>query len=89
MLNRSFAEDVIKVYLTLYNLFQLVGYMYVLSVMATRYAKLGYGSVTSTYEHVGKMMKFLQLVQIFDTLHPLFGYTRVSCPIISLSGVSR
>ncbi|XP_028162910.1 very-long-chain (3R)-3-hydroxyacyl-CoA dehydratase-like [Ostrinia furnacalis] len=69
-------EETIKVYLIFYNLFQVVGYAYILSVIATRYAKLGYASVPTTYEHVGNTMKFLQLILFLDIMHPLFGYTK-------------
>lgn len=64
-------------YLILYNLFQFVGYMYILTVMSVRYTKLEYDSVADTYEHVGSAMKFLQLMQYLEVLHPLFGYTKV------------
>lgn len=76
--NVFFTEDLKKVYLKLYNLFQFIGYTYVLMVMAVRYAKLDYDSVADTYEHVGPAMKFLQLLQYLEVMHPLFGYTRVS-----------
>lgn len=81
-------EDLKKVYLKLYNLFQFVGYMYVLTVMAIRYAKLDYDSVADTYEHVGPAMKFLQLLQYLEVMHPLFGYTRggVLVPFLQVSG---
>ncbi|KAF9803659.1 hypothetical protein SFRURICE_003371 [Spodoptera frugiperda] len=81
-------EDLKKVYLKLYNLFQFIGYTYVLTVMAIRYAKLDYDSVADTYEHVGPAMKFLQLLQYLEVMHPLFGYTRggVLVPFLQVSG---
>lgn len=75
--NLTFLEDLKKVYLFIYNLFQFVGYMYVMAVMGVRYVKLDYDSVTDTYEHVGSAMKFLQLMQYLEVLHPMFGYTKV------------
>lgn len=75
----KFPEDLKKVYLVLYNLFQLIGFVYVLSVMAIRYAKLDYDSVADTYEHVGPAVKFLQLMMYLEVMHPLFGYTKVCC----------
>lgn len=72
-----FPEDLKKVYLIIYNLFQWIGFMYILTVMAVRYTKLEYASVPDTYEHVGSAMKFLQLLQYLEVMHPLFGYTRV------------
>lgn len=71
-------EDWKKVYLILYNLFQMIGFTYVLSVISIRYSKLGYDSVTDTYEHVGSAIKFLHLMQILEILHPLFGYVKGS-----------
>ncbi|KAJ0175249.1 hypothetical protein K1T71_009390 [Dendrolimus kikuchii] len=81
-------EDLKKVYLILYNLFQFVGFTYVFAVMAVRYAKLEYDSVTDTYEHVGPAMKFLQLMMYLEVMHPLFGYTRggVLVPFLQVSG---
>ncbi|KAL4710959.1 hypothetical protein ACJJTC_017924 [Scirpophaga incertulas] len=81
-------EDFIKVYLALYNLFQFVGYTYILAVMAVRYVKLEYESVNDTYEHVGSAMKFLQLMQYLEVMHPMFGYTRggVFTPFLQVSG---
>lgn len=75
-----FSEDLKKVYLILYNLFQFVGYMYIMTVMTVRYVKLDYESVHDTYEHVGPAMKFLQLMMYLEVMHPLFGYTRVCKP---------
>ncbi|XP_045450360.1 very-long-chain (3R)-3-hydroxyacyl-CoA dehydratase [Melitaea cinxia] len=81
-------EDLKKVYLVLYNLFQLIGFVYVLSVMAIRYAKLDYDSVADTYEHVGPAVKFLQLMMYLEVMHPLFGYTKggVLVPFMQVSG---
>lgn len=69
-------EDFKKVYLILYNLFQFVGFTYVVCVMSIRFSKLGHSSVTSMYEHVGSAMKFIQLLQFLEVMHPLFGYTK-------------
>ncbi|XP_028025955.1 very-long-chain (3R)-3-hydroxyacyl-CoA dehydratase [Bombyx mandarina] len=81
-------EDLKKVYLFIYNLFQFVGYMYVMAVMGVRYVKLDYDSVTDTYEHVGSAMKFLQLMQYLEVLHPMFGYTKggVLVPFLQVTG---
>ncbi|XP_013164422.1 PREDICTED: very-long-chain (3R)-3-hydroxyacyl-CoA dehydratase-like, partial [Papilio xuthus] len=52
------------------------------------YAKLEYESVTDTYEHVGSAMKFLQLMQYLEVMHPMFGYTKggVLVPFLQTSG---
>ncbi|XP_013140492.1 PREDICTED: very-long-chain (3R)-3-hydroxyacyl-CoA dehydratase [Papilio polytes] len=81
-------EDFKKVYLIVYNLFQFIGFTYVLAVMGVRYAKLEYDSVADTYEHVGSAMKFLQLMQYLEVMHPMFGYTKggVLVPFLQISG---
>ncbi|KPJ03100.1 3-hydroxyacyl-CoA dehydratase [Papilio xuthus] len=81
-------EDFKKVYLIVYNLFQFIGFTNVLAVMGVRYAKLEYESVTDTYEHVGSAMKFLQLMQYLEVMHPMFGYTKggVLVPFLQTSG---
>ncbi|XP_034833482.1 very-long-chain (3R)-3-hydroxyacyl-CoA dehydratase [Maniola hyperantus] len=81
-------EDYKKVYLVIYNLFQFIGFTYVLSVMAVRYAKLEYDSVADTYEHVGAAMKFLQLMMYLEVMHPIFGYTKGGAlvPFLQVSG---
>ncbi|CAK1581212.1 unnamed protein product [Parnassius mnemosyne] len=81
-------EDLKKVYLVIYNLFQFIGFVYVLAVMGVRYAKLEYESVSDTYEHVGPAMKFLQLMQYLEVMHPMFGYTKggVLVPFLQVSG---
>ncbi|XP_045538829.1 very-long-chain (3R)-3-hydroxyacyl-CoA dehydratase [Papilio machaon] len=81
-------EDFKKVYLIVYNLFQFIGFTYVLAVMGVRYAKLEYESVSDTYENVGSAMKFLQLMQYLEVMHPMFGYTKggVLVPFLQISG---
>lgn len=81
-------EDLKKVYLVMYNLFQFVGYMYVLTVIAVRYVRYDYESVVGTYENVGAAMKFLQLLQYLEVMHPLFGYTKGGAvvPFFQVSG---
>ncbi|XP_072938000.1 very-long-chain (3R)-3-hydroxyacyl-CoA dehydratase [Epargyreus clarus] len=81
-------EELRKVYLVIYNLFQFIGYTYVLAVMCVRYAKLEGASINDTYEHVGPAFKFLQLMQFLEVMHPLFGYTRggVFLPFLQVSG---
>ncbi|XP_049871486.1 very-long-chain (3R)-3-hydroxyacyl-CoA dehydratase isoform X2 [Pectinophora gossypiella] len=84
----GYRKDLKKVYLIIFNLFQFVGYFYILAVMGVRYTKLEYDSVIDTYEHVGSAMKFLQLMQYMEVMHPLFGYTRGGAfiPFLQVSG---
>ncbi|VVC98483.1 unnamed protein product [Leptidea sinapis] len=80
-------EDYKKVYLTIYNLFQFVGFTYVLCVMCVRYLKLEYDSVPDTYEHVGSAMKFLHLLMFLEVMHPMFGYTKGS-PLVAFMQIT-
>ncbi|XP_071518021.1 very-long-chain (3R)-3-hydroxyacyl-CoA dehydratase 3 [Panulirus ornatus] len=68
-------ENMKKVYLFLYNLWQLVGFIYILSVMAIRYIRDGPESMEGTYESVGWMMHLCFMTQFLEVLHPLVGYT--------------
>ncbi|XP_046428692.1 very-long-chain (3R)-3-hydroxyacyl-CoA dehydratase isoform X1 [Neodiprion fabricii] len=69
-------EDLKKVYLVFYNLCQFVGFAYILMIMAVRYSRDGPDSMPTTYESVGTAMKFVQLLQFLEVMHPLFGYTK-------------
>ncbi|KAK4295498.1 hypothetical protein Pmani_031936 [Petrolisthes manimaculis] len=74
----SKRESMKKVYLFLYNLWQFVGFLYVVCVMATRYLKDGPDSMAGTYAAVGWMMRLCLLTQGLEVLHPLVGYTKGS-----------
>ncbi|EGI63221.1 PREDICTED: very-long-chain (3R)-3-hydroxyacyl-CoA dehydratase isoform X2 [Acromyrmex echinatior] len=71
-------EDFAKVYLVIYNLCQFVGFIYVFAVMAIRYSRDGPDSMKETYDAVGNPLKFIQLLQFLEVMHPLFGYTKNS-----------
>lgn len=77
-----------KVYLILYNLFQFVGFMYILIVMAIRWSRDGPASMPGTYEVVGNAYKFVQLIQYLEVMHPLFGYTKggAMVPFMQVTG---
>lgn len=81
-------EDMKKVYLALYNLVQFVGFTYILTVMGIRYYRDGPNSMEGTYQAVGSAMKFCQLMQFMEIMHPLFGYTKggVLAPLLQVSG---
>lgn len=66
------------VYLVLYNLFQFVGFLYILTVIGIRYYRDGTDSIPGTYESVGNAVKFCQLLMYLESMHPLFGYTKGS-----------
>lgn len=71
-------EDFEKVYLIIYNLCQFVGFIYVLTVMGIMYSRDGPASMKDTYAAVGNPMKFIQLLQFLEVMHPMFGYTKSS-----------
>lgn len=62
-------------YLVFYNLFQFIGFVYVLTVIAIRYFKSGPQSIEGTYENTGTVMKMSHLFMWLEVLHPMFGYT--------------
>ncbi|KYN00031.1 PREDICTED: very-long-chain (3R)-3-hydroxyacyl-CoA dehydratase isoform X1 [Cyphomyrmex costatus] len=71
-------EDFTKVYLVIYNLCQFVGFIYVFAVMAIKYSRDGPDSMKETFDAVGNPLKFIQLLQFLEIMHPLFGYTKSS-----------
>lgn len=77
-----------KVYLIFYNLAQFVGYLYVVVVMSILYYRDSYKALSATYETVGNAMKFCQLLQYLEVLHPMFGYTKggVIVPFLQVTG---
>lgn len=81
-------EQFKKVYLILYNLFQFVGFTYILIVMGIRYYRDGPASMPGTYEAVGNAFKFVQLIQYLEVMHPIFGYTKGGAivPFMQVSG---
>ncbi|KAL1139340.1 hypothetical protein AAG570_006326 [Ranatra chinensis] len=69
-------EDFKKVYIVFYNFTQFLFFTYILVVIGVRYAKEGADSMMGTYEAVGPVLKFAQLVQYLEVMHPIFGYTK-------------
>lgn len=81
-------EDYKKVYLIIYNLCQFVGFFYILAVIGIRYSRDGPDSMKDTYDAVGGPMKFIQLLQFLEVMHPLFGYIKGSAlvPFMQVGG---
>nr|CAH7764391.1 unnamed protein product [Callosobruchus chinensis] len=82
-------EDFKKVYLTLYNLFMYVGFMYITSVLCIRYAREGTDFFPTVYDSVGHVMKYLQILQILEIFHPMVGYVRGGAFVPFLQIVGR
>ncbi|RXG54900.1 Very-long-chain (3R)-3-hydroxyacyl-CoA dehydratase [Armadillidium vulgare] len=72
------GESMKKVYLFLYNLWQFVGFLYIVIVILTRYSKSGKDSMEGTYEAVSWMMKLCFMTQFLEIFHPVLGYTKGS-----------
>lgn len=65
------------IYLFIYNLFQFIGYLFIFIVLMISYYRDGfYDSVEKTFRNVGNAMKFCQLLQYLEFMHPMFGYTK-------------
>lgn len=76
-------------YLIIYNLFQFIGYLFILVVIWIGLHRDGYEkSVKTVYSNVGNAMKFCQLLQYLEVMHPMFGYTKGSplFPFMQVSG---
>lgn len=70
-----------------YNLVQFIGFLYILSVMTVLYYRDGAAFIPKAYASVGNAMKFIQLLQYLEVLHPIFGYTKGG-PLIPFMQVS-
>lgn len=83
-------EEFKTIYLTFYNLFMYVGFMYIACVLCIKYAKDGTDFFPETYETLGPAMKFLQLLQFLEVMHPLFKYVKggVLMPFLQIGGRS-
>lgn len=79
-------ESTKTVYMVFYNFAQFIGFLYILCVICILYYRDGPDVISKTYEYVGNAMKFVQLLQFLEVLHPIFGYTKGS-PLIPLAQV--
>lgn len=82
-------ENFKKVYLLLYNLVQFIGYLFIVIVLGVQYGKYGVDFIPEAYQHVGSAMKFFQLLQFLEVMHPIFGYTRNSALIPFMQTTGR
>ncbi|XP_023024038.2 3-hydroxyacyl-CoA dehydratase 2 [Leptinotarsa decemlineata] len=81
-------EDFKKVYLTFYNLFMFIGFMYITCVLCLKYTRDGPDFFPVVYEHVGRVVCVMQLLQCLEILHPLFGYVKggMFLPFVQIVG---
>lgn len=82
-------EEFRKIYLFMYNLFQLVGFTYIFAILCLRYAVEGPASMEGSYTTLGSVMKFLHILQVLEVVHPLLGYTKGSWFFASLQVAYR
>ncbi|XP_027203624.1 3-hydroxyacyl-CoA dehydratase 2 [Dermatophagoides pteronyssinus] len=82
------VQDFKTAYLFLYNLFQFVGYIYIFVIFFIHYIKEGPETIQTIYPSLRNPIKFLNLMQILEILHPLIGYTEGSAmmPFFQLLG---
>ncbi|CAL8092997.1 unnamed protein product [Orchesella dallaii] len=78
------VENLRKVYLFLYNLFQFVGYLFIVGVLSVRYLRDGQEATHRAYEFVGFAMRYCQTMQALEIIHPLMGFTKTSVPVAFL-----
>lgn len=81
--------DAKAIYLFLYNLFQFIGYLFIFIVLGISYYRDGFNdSVEKAFRNVGNAMKFCQLLQYLEVMHPMFGYTKGSplYPFLQVNG---
>lgn len=83
-------EKAKTVYLVLYNLLQFIGFLYIIIVMSIQYYRDGASSIPDTFKNVGNAIKFCQLLQYLEVMHPIFGYTRGGAlvPFLQVTGRS-
>ncbi|XP_056633523.1 very-long-chain (3R)-3-hydroxyacyl-CoA dehydratase [Diorhabda sublineata] len=81
-------EDIKKVYLTFYNLFMYIGFMYITIVLCIKFVRDGEDFFPHVYDSVGPFMCFMQLIQCLEILHPLFGYVKggMLMPCLQIQG---
>lgn len=82
------SEEFKTVYLTFYNLFMYIGFIYIACVLCIKFAKDGVDFFPKAYDTVGPAMKFFQLLQFLEVMHPLFGYVKggMLMPFLQIAG---
>lgn len=65
-----------------------VGFIYVACVLCIKFARDGTDYFPKVYESVGPTIKFFQLIQFLEVMHPMFGYVKggVLMPFLQIMG---
>ncbi|XP_022655619.1 very-long-chain (3R)-3-hydroxyacyl-CoA dehydratase-like [Varroa jacobsoni] len=71
---RKRAQDLRKVYLFLYNLFQFCAFLTIGTILFIRYLRHPEEVFQESFRTVGGPMKFALLLQTFEIIHPLLGF---------------
>lgn len=69
-------EDIKKAYMAMYNFICYCGFLYVVIVLCFVFFKEGKSAFNMAYESVGEAMVLLQIVQIAEIFHSIFGLTK-------------
>lgn len=69
-------EDLLRVYLVLYNFTCFCGFLYIVSVLGVLVLKEGTTTLTGVYEAVGDAMQILVAIQNLEFIHATLGFTR-------------
>ncbi|CAG5118870.1 unnamed protein product [Candidula unifasciata] len=70
-----------QVYLFVYNLFQFVGYTYILAILIYNYIRYGQSAKQGAYESVGSQMTVCKIVSILEIFHSLFKLVRTNLQV--------
>lgn len=82
-----FAEDLRKVYLIFYNLLMYIGFLYVCLIISSLYLKHGADCYPNIYLSVRQVIVCIQLLQLLEVMHCIFGYTSGS-PLVTFGQVA-
>ncbi|XP_013389788.1 very-long-chain (3R)-3-hydroxyacyl-CoA dehydratase 3 [Lingula anatina] len=85
---QSAVGDLKMIYLFIYNLFQFVGYSYIMVAIIIRYIRYGQASQTDVFSAVGAQMMICQIAALVEIINPLLGIvkTGVMAPLMQVLG---
>ncbi|XP_044758014.1 very-long-chain (3R)-3-hydroxyacyl-CoA dehydratase [Coccinella septempunctata] len=81
-------EDARKVYLTCYNFFMYLGFLYIWVVLMMKFLKDGTDFFPKAYEHVSTVFYIMQTMQLVEIAHPILGLMKggIIAPFIQVGG---
>lgn len=69
-------EDMRKIYLFLYNLFQLIGFLYLIGALTLRQLIEGSVSVHGSYQAISNVVRLVHVLKLLEVIHPILGFTK-------------